>query len=215
MGLQVIGAGFGRTGTNSFQIALEMLGFAPCHHMNVLMSRPTSLRAWERAADGTLTDWDEIYGEFLATCDFPHCAFYAELAEFYPDAKVVLTVRDPEEWYASAISTIFSPANQARHEGRDPDHPTSISPELLRAIRRSVGRVLDLRTVNDKHAAIEAFERHNAQVKATIPADRLLVYEVGDGWDPLCEFLGVAVPSEPYPHTNTTREFQSRLDRTT
>ena len=109
MPLQVIGAGFGRTGTNSFQVAMEMLGLGPCHHMNVLMREPGSIDAWRRASEGSLTDWDEIYGAYTSTCDFPHCVFYArELAAFYPDAKVVLTVRDPDV-VAVAMNTIFSP----------------------------------------------------------------------------------------------------------
>ena len=146
MGLKVIGAGFGRTGTNSFQVAMEMLGFGPCHHMNVLMSEPGPVDAWRRAADGTLTDWDEIYGAFSATCDFPHCVFYEELAAFYPDAKVVLTVRDPDEWYTSAMSTIFSPENQARNRGAD----SPLDPAMMGYVFKCVSRVVDISNVDDK-----------------------------------------------------------------
>ena len=153
MALQVIGAGFGRTGTNSFQVAMEMLGFAPCHHMKVIMANPPDEDAWARAAAGTLTDWDELYGDFAATCDFPHCAFYEELAAFYPEAKVVLTVRDPEAWYQSAINTIFSPAMvkaMAPSEGGPPGG-------LMGSIMSIVGRVIDVANVGDKEASIAAF----------------------------------------------------------
>ena len=210
MALQVIGAGFGRTGTNSFQVAMEMIGLGPCHHMNVLMREPGSVDAWRRASEGTLTDWDEIYGAFTSTCDFPHCAFYAELAAFYPDAKVVLTVRDPGQWYTSAMSTIFSRENQERLLRGAGDQPPPLSPEMMGYVFKTVGRVLDVSKVGDKGATIEAFERHNERVQASIPAERLLVYEVEEGWAPLCDFLGVPVPDAAFPLTNTTEEFQNR-----
>jgi hypothetical protein len=206
MPLQVIGAGFGRTGTNSFQVAMEMLGLGPCHHMNVLMREPGSIDAWRRASEGSLTDWDEIYGAYTSTCDFPHCVFYAELAAFYPDAKVVLTVRDPDEWYTSAMNTIFSPENRARNRGTD----APLNPEMMGYVFKCVSRALDISNLDDKEASIAAFERHNEHVKATVPAGRLLVYEVSDGWEPLCDFLDLPVPEAAFPYTNTTEEFQGR-----
>lgn len=209
--VKVIGAGFGRTGTNSFMIAMETLGFAPCHHMRVLMRTEPDADAWQRAAAGTLENWDEIYGDFVATCDFPHCVFYGELAAFYPDAKVVLTVRDPDDWYASVTKTIFSTETLGQLQefaaGEGP------SADRTNSFLKIFGRVIDLDGIGDRQATIEAFELHNEAVRSTIPSDRLLVYEVAEGWGPLCSFLGVPVPDEPFPLTNTTEEFQARRGR--
>lgn len=209
MGLQVIGAGFGRTGTNSFHVAMETLGFSPCHHMKVVMMNPPDEDVWARAAAGTLTDWDELYGGFAATCDFPHCVFYEELAAFYPDAKVVLTVRDPEAWYKSATSTIFSPESVARMTGAAGQDPSMMGP-LTESIVKVISRVVDVANVADREATIASFNAYNEAVKATIPPERLLVYEVSQGWEPLCGFLEVPVPDEPFPVTNTTEDFRSR-----
>lgn len=210
MALKVIGAGFGRTGTNSFQVAVETLGFAPCHHMNVVLSQPQDPDVWRRAAAGTLADWDELYAGFAATCDFPHCVFYKELADFYPEAKVVLTVRDPESWYRSISTTIMAPQMvQAMRRAAVAGGPVG---ELAGPIAKIIDRVLDMDRIQDKETSIAAFVRHNERVKAAIASERLLVYEAGDGWGPLCEFLGVPEPSEPYPVTNTTQEFLERRD---
>ena len=209
MGLSVIGAGFGRTGTNSFQVAMEMIGFAPCHHMFVLMNNPGSVDAWVKAAEDTLINWDEIYGDFAATCDFPHCVFYEELAEFYPLAKVVLTVRDPESWYQSATQTIFSPENMERMSKGGTDG-TGAMAQLAGPLGKVMSRVIDFKKLGDKQVTIDSFNRYNEKVQATIPPDRLLVYEVSEGWEPLCNFLEVPVPVEPFPFTNTTDEFLAR-----
>jgi hypothetical protein len=211
MGLQVIGAGFGRTGTLSFKLAVEQLGFDPCHHMMEVMSSEPDVEAWTRAAEGTLTDWDDLYGGWAATCDFPHCVFYAELAEFYPEAKVVLTVRDAESWYRSASATIFSPDNLKRFNGRGDGDDSGGA--MRSALADVIGRVVDMRSELGSDEMIRAFERHNAEVRATIPPERLLVFEASQGWEPLCEFLEVPVPDTAYPRTNTSEEFRNRMSQ--
>ena len=199
MTIQIIGAGFGRTGTASLKLALEKIGFGPCYHMSEVLQNPSRhIDLWLRAADRD-PDWGALLGAYGACVDFPVCSFYGELAEAYPDAKVVLTHRDPGRWFDSI-------------------HATIMSPEFTRYIDSTPFGVLNKRTVwdrfdgriHDRAHMIDCFERHVAQVKATIPAHRLLVYEVKQGWAPLCGFLGVGVPDEPFPHVNTTEE-TSRL----
>lgn len=211
MTLAVIGAGFGRTGTLSFKQALEELGFGPCHHMQEIMTGAPDLDAWASAAAGTLTDWDRLYGDWGSVCDFPHCVFYAELAAFYPEAKVVLTERDPESWYTSASETIFSPDNVERFASTTGGSAGADGPSLWSSLTTIISRAIDVRTRPDKDAMIAAFLAHNEAVKATIGADRLLVYRVSEGWEPLCAFLGVEVPSTDFPRVNTTEEFRQRL----
>jgi hypothetical protein len=194
MTLSVIGAGFGRTGTLSLKLALEQLGFGPCYHMIEVFKDPAAPGYWERAADGELVDWPKVFAGYNATVDWPGATFYRELATAYPEAKVILTVRDPEAWFASTQATIFN---------RSFDDPTD---PFQRMVRKVIGRLFDQR-LRDKAKTIEVFERHNAAVRQMIPPERLLVYEVAQGWGPLCAFLGVAEPATPMPRTNTTEEF--------
>jgi len=196
MTLKVIGAGFGRTGTMTLKVALEQIGFGPCYHM-VEVFKNGAYQDWIDAADGK-PDWPKIFEGYNATVDWPNATFYAELADFYPDAKVILTERDPEAWFKSTQATIFKGMNS-----RD----TQVPFELM--AQKVVGRLFDQR-LHDHDHVIEVFKRHNAEVRKRIPANRLLVYEVAQGWEPLCKFLGVPVPSTPMPKTNTTEEFVAR-----
>ncbi|MBV8684671.1 MAG: hypothetical protein JO111_17485 [Caulobacteraceae bacterium] len=194
MSLSVIGAGFGRTGTMSLKLALEQLGFGPCYHMvEVFKGGPDAFGWWEDAADGR-PDWPRIFAGYYSTVDWPSATFYAELAEAYPDAKVILTRRDPESWFRSTQATIFA------QDITNPENP------FERMVTKVVGRLFDLR-MHDKARLLEVYERHNAEVQRRIPADRLLVYELSEGWAPLCAFLGVPVPETPMPKVNTTEEF--------
>ncbi|HWF01691.1 MAG TPA: sulfotransferase [Caulobacteraceae bacterium] len=197
MTLKLIGAGFGRTGTMSLKLALEQIGFGPCYHMMEVFPRPDAPQLWIDAADGA-PDWPRIFDGFAASVDWPGASFWRELADFYPDAKVLLTVRDPEAWYASTQATIF--ADRAR-SGETP---------FERMIMKVVGHLFPT-GLHDKDHVIGVFERHNAAVQSAFGPDRLLTYEVSQGWKPLCDFLGVAVPDTPMPKTNTTDEFRARL----
>jgi hypothetical protein len=203
MTLQVIGAGFGRTGTLSLKLALEQLGFGTCYHMLEVFRRPGDSEKWEAAARGVPTNWASFLKDFQSAIDWPACHFWRELHEIFPDAKVILTERDPESWYASISKTIFESQNMA------PDG------DPIRAAQQSMGKliVLDM-TFNgklDKDNAIAVYRRHNAAVKAAISASRLLVYDASQGWKPLCDFLGAPVPAEPFPKTNSTEEFRARV----
>ncbi len=196
MTLKVIGAGFGRTGTHTLKIVLEQLGFGPCYHMVEVFKNPNAVQWWIDAADGK-PDWPKIFDGYNATVDWPNATYYAELAEFYPDAKVILTERDPEDWFRSTQATIFADMN------RRGDNP------FEEMVRKTVGSLFDQR-MHDHDLCIEVFKRHNAEVRKRIPANRLLVYEVAQGWEPLCKFLGVPAPATPMPKTNTTEEFVAR-----
>lgn len=212
MTLRVIGAGFGRTGTASLKEALEALGFGKCYHMIELFQRPADARVWRAAYHGQPVDWDALFAGYQATVDWPGCTFYRELMERYPDAKVVLTVRDPEQWHASAMNTIYGA-------------PRAFPLPLLRPLipwMRDIFRMQDDLFWNgafhgrfaDKQYAIEVFNRHNAEVKRVVPPERLLVYEVKAGWAPLCRFLDVPVPVDrPFPHVNDGAEFRERIMR--
>jgi len=206
MGLKVIGAGFGRTGTLTLKTALEMLGFGPCHHMIEVIANPGQAAFWNRAASGEAVDWEEVYGHYDATVDWPGCHFYAQLAERYPDAKVVLSRRDPERWYDSMCETILqSMASMGVDQSVPEDHPMLFGSLII--ARDTFG--YDFSKAN----VIAAFERHNAEVQRNIAADRLLVFDPAQGWEPLCAHLGVDVPTAPFPRVNDKEEFHEHARR--
>lgn len=205
MALTVIGAGFGRTGTASLKLALEQLGFGPCHHMSEVRRTPGLLALWEAAAAGEAMDWDRVFAGFRSTVDWPSAAFWCELATVYPEAKVLLSVRPAEHWWASFAGTIKTLLD---------DPAESPEPEIrrLRAMARRVIADGSLRgSYDDRDAAVAAFERHVAEVTASVPPERLLVLDVADGWGPLCRFLNVAVPDAAFPRTNSAGEFWEQV----
>jgi hypothetical protein len=215
--VKVIGAGFGRTGTMSLKVALETLGFDPCYHMTEVFAHPEHTGFWISAWRGEPADWDGVLGGYEAAVDWPACSFYEDLMERHPAAKVILSVRDPERWYESVRNTIYELSVVV------PRHPIyRIGYKLVSLfVFRGSGDV-DLADeiiwqgtfdgrFEDKNYAIEVFERHNAEIRQRVPGVRLLVYNVKAGWGPLCEFLGVEVPDEPFPRTNDTAEMRRRL----
>jgi hypothetical protein len=200
-GLKVIGAGFGRTGTLSLKHALEELGFGPCYHMSELFEKPHVDEQWDAIVSGEPADWPAIFKGYQATVDWPACAFYKELMQVYPNAKVLLSVRDPEKWYESVTSTIYPVSHQ--NANSNPDRSVH---------RHMVDTLIWQRTFDnrfeDKEYAIGVFLRHNEEVKQHVPAEKLLVYNVKEGWEPLCAFLGVEVPAgKPFPHDNDRATF--------
>jgi hypothetical protein len=208
VGLKVIGAGFGRTGTLSLKLALEQLGYVKCHHMVEVFRSQGQGHMWKAIADGETPDWNKVFDGFQSSVDFPSSIFYRELAEKYPHAKVVLTVRSSDSWYKSASETIFAIGKAT------PGWLRNVAPHLGRIFHMHDKllweRTFDRKTDDPKYAK-RVYERHNAAVKAAIPADRLLVYEVKDGWGPLCAFLGKPVPETPFPNVNDTAEFRKRI----
>jgi len=197
MALKVVGSGLGRTGTLSLKHALEQLGFAPCHHMVEVFAKPESVSWWVDAGEGR-PDWDRIFEGYSAAVDYPTAAYWRELAAHYPDAKVLHTVRDPDSWFDSTQATIFAPGSFA-------DNP----PEPMRAFFASFTGPMTGK-IHDRAFMTDHFRRHTDNVMAAIPKERLLVMEVGEGWDRLCAFLGVPTPEAAYPSENSTQDFQAR-----
>ncbi|WP_017594459.1 sulfotransferase family protein [Nocardiopsis potens] len=209
--LNVIGAGFPRTGTTSMKAALELLGLGPCHHMFDVLGTPALAERWAEAhaSPGPGTDWEHLLQGWRSGVDWPVSFFWRELAEAYPEARFVLTVRDPHRWYTSMRETIFRMAEE--HGGAPfPEsmaHMRAFAPLMDHMWHTHFGGAPG--RTPDEATAVAAFERHNAEVRAALPADRLLVYRTGEGWDRLCAFLGADVPGEPFPHLNDTAAMQS------
>lgn len=201
MPLSVIGAGLGRTGTMSLKLALEQLGFGPCYHMIEVFKNPAAPAWWEAAAEGGAVDWERIFEGYRSTVDWPSATFYEELAEAYPDAKVILTTRDPAAWFASTQATIFRR-----------DYTAAPTTPFESMVVKVIGDMFG-RRVHDRDHAISVFERHNAEVRAAVAPDRLLDYEVSQGWGPLCAFLGAPVPDGPMPKANSTEAFLARMPK--
>ncbi len=200
MDLVVVGAGVGRTGTHSLKIALEQLLDGPCHHMLEILGDPAQIPAWTDAIEGRPVDWPKMLGAYRAIVDWPGGSFWPELSAANPNALVLLSVRDPESWYRSASNTIFLTFEHM---------PPEIAP-WMDAVRKLLrDRFSD--QFDDPTAMMDAFTRHNDAVRAQVPAGRLLEWTPGDGWEPICERLGLPVPAEPFPVTNTTDEFRAMV----
>jgi len=219
--LAVIGAGLGRTGTLSLHAALERLGFAPCEHMTNCFAHPERFAHWLEAARrkraGEPIDWRPLFAGYRATVDWPGAYFWRELIAAHPEARVILTVRAPQRWYDSALTTIYA-ATQARNATPAARFLyrllTWASPrarEGFQTVQETVWDGTLAGKFEDRDAAIRIFEEHNREAVATVPSERLLVFDVKEGWEPLCEFLGVPVPAgEPFPHVNDALDFSRR-----
>lgn len=201
MSLKAIGSGLGRTGTKSLQSALNMIGFGPCHHMAEVWQHPESMRLWIEAATGAPV-WGEIFADYRSAVDYPGAAYWELLSERYPDAKIIHTSRDPDAWFESTQATIFAhdgPVERAIGSG-------GMTGEFFKSF---LGELIP--RMHDRAFLLEFFSRHNEAVRRKIPPERLLVYEVTQGWEPLCQFLSVPVPVEPYPSENSRAEFIARV----
>jgi hypothetical protein len=209
MSLKVIGAGFGRTGTLSLKLALEELGFGPCYHMVETREHPEHDTMWLALAKGETSDWRPMLKDYASTVDWPTTYFWRRLAAANPDAKIILTLRDPQDWYASAAATIFARMlefEMLRSDAAvDPARRRHMEMVNFIVVEKTFGGWLD------KAQAIRVFNAHNEEVRRSVPRQRLLVYESGEGWAPLCGFLDVPVPAAPYPKVNTTGDFVSRF----
>ena len=197
MTLKVIGAGFGRTGTDSMREALTQLGFGPCHHMVEVNTNEDQKRMWRAFVRGERFGWDQLLGGYVSCMDWPTAHYWRELAQAYPSAKVVLTYRTAESWWASFEKTLL-PMMQSSKD------PQSLGVALVR--EQVFGGRMD-----DRAHVIALYEENVRAVKATIAPERLLVHRVEEGWEPLCAFLGVPVPAQPYPNRNTAAEFQAAV----
>ena len=197
MALKVVGSGLGRTGTKSMQTALNMLGLGPCHHMVEVFQNPESRFLWIDASKGK-PNWDAIFANYQSMVDYPGAHYWRELAAHYPDAKVLHTVRDPDQWFESTQATIFAPDGPGTKPGPFSDFFASFLSDF--------GDKL-----HDRAFMTDYFRRHTDNVVHTIPKERLLIYQVGEGWNPLCKFLGVPVPAEAFPSENSRADFIARM----
>jgi len=208
MSLQVIGAGYGRTGTLSVKQALDELGFGPTYHMEEMFRHPSHVRRWLDFADVGTTDWGSLFDGYESAVDFPASCAWQELAAEYPSAKVVLTVRDPDKWWTSTATTIY---------------PTrTMFPAWVKRLVPFTQRWLDMTDqlvwsgifggrFEDRAHAMSVFEAHTKTVRERCDPERLLIFEVSDGWEPLCDFLGVPVPERPFPHVNDSKSLRRRF----
>ena len=197
MTLRVVGAGLGRTGTMSLKLALERLLGAPCYHMVEVFEHPAHFARWTAAARGERVDWHELLAGYAAAVDWPAAAFWEELAAAFPDAIILWSWREPEAWWKSASETIFAPGRERPMPG-------------MREMFEAMMSARFTPTPHVREAALAAYERCNAHVQATAPKDRLVAWRPGDGWGPLCAALKLPVPDAPFPHVNTTGEFNAR-----
>ena len=206
--MKVIGAGFGCTGTESLQVALEQLLEGRCYHMKEVFGNAEDLARWEAfgRAERQNMDWESLLRSYRAGVDWPLCNYYEDLLQAFPDARVILTVRDPDRWFEGfqklvklyRVAKIFSP----------------FVPRLRR-LRRMVDATVwhAFEDLNDRASAVGVFNRHIEQVKATVPAEQLLVFDVKEGWEPLCDFLNCEIPSEPFPRMKKGVELRGIAQR--
>jgi hypothetical protein len=204
MTLRVVGAGLGRTGTHSLKIALEQLLGAPCYHMTEVFLRPDDIAVWQAAVDGAAVDWLALMDGYAATVDWPGAAFWPALADTFPDAMVLLSTRSSAQaWWKSANETIFAVARLD-----EPDDPMRrVHMRMVRGLFTSHFSA----DWSDGGAAQRAYDLHNETVRASVRPDRLVEWQPGDGWEPICAALGVPVPDAPFPHANTTDDFRTMV----
>jgi hypothetical protein len=200
MEFKVVGAGVGRTGTHSLKIALEQILDAPCHHMLEILGDPGQAPAWIDAIEGRPVDWSAMLLRYRAIVDWPGGAFWRELSQANPNALVLLSVRDPDDWYRSASNTIFLSFDRV---------PPELAPWMVAMRELLRDRFSD--QFDDPTAMMDAYVRHNDAVRQEVPASRLLEWNLGDGWDPICERLELPVPAGPFPVTNSTDEFREMV----
>ena len=197
MTLSVIGAGFGRTGTESMKLALEHLGLGRCHHMHEVIDDLSLRQKWRDIVAGAPPDWDDIFKGFGCAVDWPSAYYWRELAEHFPSAKILLSIRDAESWFKSFSNTILQVIE-------NDESVTGIGPRL-------VGDKVFGGRPGDKEHAIRIYNRNTEEVQAAFDEERLLIYHLGEGWEPLCSFLGLPMPDIPYPRTNSAQEFHDKM----
>jgi hypothetical protein len=206
MALRVVGAGLGRTGTASLQLALQQLLDGRCYHMGETFGRPDDIPVWHAAVNGTPPDWDVFLADYVATVDWPACAFWRELAAANPDAVVLLSTRSSADaWWKSAHDTIFQISKRAAK----PDDPEFVGAQLAMAADMFAKTFTP--GWEDETEAKRAYEAHNAAVRASVDPAQLLEWQPGEGWEPICAALEVPVPDDPFPHVNSTADFRAMI----
>ena len=206
MTLQIIGPGFGRTGTKSTKDALELLGFGPCHHMYEVLANPPQVAFWQDIAAGKPVDYAQVFEGYRSQIDWPGAHVWRELAVAFPEAKVLLTERPEASWWRSYSRTIGKLFRVYR---------AMPVPLHVRAMMDAITGLLERETFDgppyEESVALAAYRKRGADVRAAIPDGRLLVFDVAEGWEPLCDFLGVPIPDVPFPHENPRESFWGAL----
>ena len=213
MSLKVIGAGLPRTGTTSLKVALQMLLGAPCYHITEIHHHPEHAKYWLAAAKGDPVNWDELFSGYAAAVDTPTCLFWPELMQAYPQAIVLLSVREAQSWLESCKQTILKgPRPPGRGPGGGPAKAQGNGkPSERRQVMDAVVQArLSFMRGSNPEATIRGYEQHNSAVRAGVPAERLLIWGPQDGWGPLCAALHLPVPNMPFPHLNTRRVWRYR-----
>jgi len=200
--LLVIGSGLGRTGTKSLKDALEQLGFGPCHHMHEILDHPEQVAHWQALAKGETPDWDAVFRGYRSQVDWPGAHYWQELADAFPQAKVIHTVRPEDRWWAS-FSVSIAKLSRGYADLPLPPH----AKDMMDAWMAFAGKPTFGDGIEDRDTALAAYRLRTEQVKAAIPADRLLVFDVAEGWEPLCRFLDAPAPDRPFPHHNLRADF--------
>jgi hypothetical protein len=202
MSLTIVGAGLGRTGTTSLQEALGIVLDGPVFHMGGVFASLDTVSTWRAAVDGTPTDWDSLLAGYCATLDWPAVTCWREIAAANPEALVLLSTRSSaEQWWNSMSATLFAVL--------DRDFPPHLLP--MKALNEAMFGKLTPHW-RDRNAAMAAYEAHNAAVRAMVPRDRLIDWQPGDGWEPICSALSIPVPDRAFPHANTSEDFQRSAD---
>ena len=199
MALKIIGAGMGRTGTASLKVAIEALDSGRCYHMSEVLKNPECTADWINAAEGN-PDWEKIFSDYSSTVDNPGCNFWKELADYYPEAKVILTVRDADKWFDSTNETIHS----VEFAGFIKNSPFG------EMVQKTVWDVMENR-MQDRKYMVDFFTERTSEIVNSIATERLLVYQVSDGWEPLCNFLDVPIPDMDFPRINSRDETKEML----
>jgi hypothetical protein len=213
MPLMVVGTGVGRTGTESLKLALERLLGAPCYHMYEVLEHPEAMKFWSGAGRGDMPNWDDVFRGYSACVDWPASAYWPEITAAFPDALVLLSTRaSSEEWYQSASGTVLSFTRNPQDAGVSDDLLGTVAGMFVRFMENLDD--VDPRTwyeaLADPDTAVAAYEAHNQRVRESIPPSRLLDWQPGDGWAPICGALQLPVPDERFPHANTADRFHER-----
>ncbi|RKZ79041.1 MAG: sulfotransferase family protein [Candidatus Parabeggiatoa sp. nov. 1] len=214
MGIKIIGAGFGRTGTTSLRVALEELGFGKCYHVYHLFEHPREIEFWEALNQGKPVNWETFFEGYQSIIGFPGYYFYRQLMLHYPYAKVILSVREPEKWYDSISETIIRAYTEEKPT-EDSKGESSYLNRVYKLEKDLIFKGYFQDKFENKPYVIKRFQQRVEEVKSVVPATRLLVYEITQGWEPLCRFLNIPVPEDkPFPRLNEREIFaQSAFPR--
>lgn len=217
MSIEILGTGLGRTGTFTLKLALEHLGFGRCYHMSELFQKPEGLYFFNKAEKGEMVKWNKLFEGYKSAVDYPVARYFRQLSEYYSDAKIIHTLRDPHEWYESAYKTIFMANNLPVKRILKFASLYMFSKEIRRRLpvliyNRKLMKLEFGTNLKDKKKIIAKFESHTENVIKKIPSKRLLLFNPSDGWKPLCNFLGAKIPEANFPFSNTFEEFLQKVD---